>query len=68
MIENGKRNPSLNTIFAICSVLRIRPSAMLRPVEKDAGFEFISETQLARELLSRPRVSKFGKKKSLKKK
>ena len=39
LIERGKTNPSLRSIFDICTALDIRPSAFLRQVEKQANFE-----------------------------
>jgi transcriptional regulator with XRE-family HTH domain len=39
LIERGKTNPSLRSIFDICTALDIRPSAFLRQVEKEANFD-----------------------------
>jgi transcriptional regulator with XRE-family HTH domain len=39
LIELGKTNPSLRSIFDICTALDIRPSVFLRQVEKEANFE-----------------------------
>jgi transcriptional regulator with XRE-family HTH domain len=39
LIELGKTNPSLRSIFDICGSLRMKPSVFLREVEKLAGFE-----------------------------
>jgi transcriptional regulator with XRE-family HTH domain len=39
LIELGKTNPSLRSIFDICGSLQIKPSAFLREVEKLASFE-----------------------------
>jgi len=39
LIERGKTNPSLRSIFDICTALNIRPSAFIRQVEKEANFE-----------------------------
>jgi transcriptional regulator with XRE-family HTH domain len=39
LIELGKTNPSLRSIFDICGSLRMKPSVFLRKVEKLAGFE-----------------------------
>jgi transcriptional regulator with XRE-family HTH domain len=39
LIERGKTNPSLRSIFDICTALDIRPSIFLRQVEKEANFE-----------------------------
>jgi transcriptional regulator with XRE-family HTH domain len=39
LIERGKTNPSLRSIFDICTALDIRPSVFLRRVEKAANFE-----------------------------
>jgi transcriptional regulator with XRE-family HTH domain len=60
-LERGKRNPSFTAILNIFSVLRIRPSVVVRMVEDDSGFEFISEEQLAIGLIKRKRVVKFKK-------
>lgn len=59
LLERGKRNPSINAVFAICSVLRLRPSVALRTVEKEAGFEVISDEQLEVGLRKRKRVTHF---------
>ncbi|WP_256366841.1 helix-turn-helix domain-containing protein [Acidobacterium sp. S8] len=42
LIERGKTNPSLRSIFDICTALDIRPSVFLRRVEKAANFELPS--------------------------
>ena len=39
LIELGKTNPSLRSIFDICVSLDMKPSAFLRQVEKLSGFE-----------------------------
>jgi transcriptional regulator with XRE-family HTH domain len=39
LIERGKTNPSLRSVFDICTALDVRPSAFLRQVEKQANFE-----------------------------
>lgn len=39
LIELGKTNPSLRSIFDICASLGMKPSAFLREVEKLSGFE-----------------------------
>ena len=39
LIELGKTNPSLRSIFDICVSLQIKPSAFLRQVERLSGFE-----------------------------
>lgn len=39
LIELGKTNPSLRSIFDICATLQIKPSAFLRQVERLSGFE-----------------------------
>ena len=39
LIELGKTNPSLRSIFDICGSLSIKPSVFLREVEKLASFE-----------------------------
>jgi len=39
LIELGKTNPSLRSIFDICGSLSIKPSVFIREVEKLASFE-----------------------------
>jgi transcriptional regulator with XRE-family HTH domain len=39
LIERGKTNPSLRSIFDICTALDIRPCVFIRQVEKEANFE-----------------------------
>jgi transcriptional regulator with XRE-family HTH domain len=39
LIELGKTNPSLRSIFDICMSLQMKPSVFLRHVEKLSGFE-----------------------------
>src|SRR5580692_10049997 len=39
LIELGKTNPSLRSIFDICASLQVKPSAFLRQVEQLSGFE-----------------------------
>jgi transcriptional regulator with XRE-family HTH domain len=39
LIERGKTNPSLRSIFDICTALDIKPSVFIRRVEKAANFE-----------------------------
>lgn len=39
LIELGKTNPSLRSIFDICGSLEMKPSVFLRQVEKLSGFE-----------------------------
>ncbi len=61
MVERGGRNPSFTAILAICSALRIRPSSIVRRVEKESEFEFISEEQLAVGLLKKKRIARLRK-------
>ena len=42
LIELGKTNPSLRSIFDICGSLGMKPSAFLRQVEQLSGFELPS--------------------------
>jgi transcriptional regulator with XRE-family HTH domain len=42
LIERGKTNPSLRSIFDICTALDIKPSVFIRRVEKAANFELLS--------------------------
>lgn len=39
LIELGKTNPSLRSIFDICGSLGVKPSAFIRQVEQVSGFE-----------------------------
>jgi len=39
LVELGKTNPSLRSIFDICTALGVKPSVFLRNVEKLANFE-----------------------------
>ncbi len=39
LIELGKTNPSLRSIFDICVSLEMKPSVFLRQVEKLSGFD-----------------------------
>jgi transcriptional regulator with XRE-family HTH domain len=39
LIELGKTNPSLRSIFDICGSLQMKPSVFLRQVERLSGFE-----------------------------
>jgi DNA-binding XRE family transcriptional regulator len=48
LIERGKTNPSLRSIFDIYTALDIRPSVFLRRVEKAANFDLPGKTELAR--------------------
>jgi transcriptional regulator with XRE-family HTH domain len=43
LIELGKTNPSLRSIFDICGSLQMKPSTFLRQVERLAGFELPSD-------------------------
>jgi transcriptional regulator with XRE-family HTH domain len=42
LIELGKTNPSLRSIFDICGSLEMKPSVFIRQVERLAGFELPS--------------------------
>jgi transcriptional regulator with XRE-family HTH domain len=39
MLESGKRQPTLTTIFALCKALNIRPTDVIREIEKETKFE-----------------------------
>jgi len=39
LVELGKRNPSLRTVFDLCAALDIRPSIFIRQVEKTSWFD-----------------------------
>jgi transcriptional regulator with XRE-family HTH domain len=43
LIELGKTNPSLRSIFDICGSLQMKPSVFLRQVEQLSGFELPAE-------------------------
>jgi len=45
LIELGKTNPSLRSIFDICGSLRMKPSVFLRQVENLSGFQLPSEAE-----------------------
>lgn len=34
MLERGKRRPTINTVFSLAKALNIKPSAMIKEVEK----------------------------------
>jgi transcriptional regulator with XRE-family HTH domain len=42
LIELGKTNPSLRSIFDICGSVGVKPSAFIRQVEQTSGFELPS--------------------------
>lgn len=42
LIELGKTNPSLRSIFDICLSLEVKPSSFIRQVERLAGIELTS--------------------------
>jgi transcriptional regulator with XRE-family HTH domain len=37
LLERGKRQPSLKTLFSICQVLEIKPSEMIAKIERKVG-------------------------------
>lgn len=39
MLESGKRQPTLTTIFALCKALNIRPADVITEIEKESLFE-----------------------------
>ncbi len=43
LLELGKSNPSLRSIFDICSALGVRPAKFLRQVERLSNFELPQE-------------------------
>lgn len=43
LIELGKTNPSLRSIFDICGSVHMKPSLFLRQVEQLSGFELPAE-------------------------
>jgi transcriptional regulator with XRE-family HTH domain len=45
-IENGTRNPSLTAIFNLFGVLGLRPSTVMKRIEKDAGFELLPRIRI----------------------
>lgn len=60
-IENGTRNASLAAIFNLFEVLGIRPSAAMKWIEKDAGFEILPRTRIM-EILKTERLRRRVKK------
>ena len=42
LVELGKTNPSLRSIFDICGSVGMKPSAFIRQVEQVSGFELPS--------------------------
>jgi len=47
LLELGKTNPSLRSIFDICSALGVRPAHFLRQVERLTKFELPRDPRLA---------------------
>ena len=45
LVELGKTNPSLRSIFDICGSLGMKPSVFLRQVERLSGFELPAGVQ-----------------------
>jgi DNA-binding XRE family transcriptional regulator len=45
LVELGKTNPSLRSIFDLCAALNVKPSVFLRSVEKLANFELPPPTR-----------------------
>lgn len=43
LVELGKTNPSLRSIFDICGALELKPSNVLRQVEKLSNFAGVEE-------------------------
>lgn len=39
MLERGKRTPTINTIFSLCSALEIYPSDFIKEIEKISDFK-----------------------------
>lgn len=35
LIERGTKNPTLNTLFALASALKVRPSSLIRSLEQN---------------------------------
>lgn len=35
LLETGKRSPTINTLFAICETLNIKPSDLIKEVENE---------------------------------
>ncbi len=38
-IERGLNSPTLEMVFAVCGVLEVKPSVLLRRTEKASGFD-----------------------------
>jgi transcriptional regulator with XRE-family HTH domain len=45
LVELGKTNPSLRSIFDICGSVGVKPSVFLRQVERMSGFELPSSPE-----------------------
>jgi len=60
-IENGTRNPSLGAIFDLFGVLGLRPSTVMKRIEKEAGFEPLPRTRI-QEILEAEKARRRPKK------
>lgn len=45
-IENGTRNASLAAIFNLFGVLGLRPSTVMKRIEREAGFEIMPRSRV----------------------
>jgi transcriptional regulator with XRE-family HTH domain len=60
-IENGERNPSLVAIFNLFGALGLRPSTVMKRIEKEAGFEILPRTRI-QEILDAEKLGRRPKK------
>jgi transcriptional regulator with XRE-family HTH domain len=60
-IENGDRNPSLAATFNLFGALGLRPSTVMKRIEKDVGFEIMPRTRI-QEILDAERPPRRPKK------
>ncbi len=60
-IENGARNPSLAAIFNLFEVLGIRPSTVMKRIERDSGFEILPRARI-KEILETEKLRRRPKK------
>ena len=60
-IENGERSPSLMATFNLLGGLGLRPSTVMKQIEKEVGFEILPQTRI-QEILDAERLRRRPKK------
>jgi transcriptional regulator with XRE-family HTH domain len=60
-IEKGTRFPTLSTILNLCSVLGIRPSAVMKKLETEIGFEILPKERIIQTLAAEKQRSRMKK-------